>query len=81
MRTCDLLGCCLTTRVTVDVLLQPDMLLIGLSCVVLRHGLADMERSQVTPVTFVLDTSTAQSRLTEYVLTQGTCSAQVARVC
>ena len=62
MRTCDLLGCCLTTRVT-------DMLLIGLSCVVLRHGLADMERSQVTPVTFVLDTSTAQSRLTEYVLT------------
>ena len=25
--------CCLTTRVTVDVLLQPDMLLIGLSCV------------------------------------------------
>ena len=37
-------------------LLQPDMLLIGLSCVVLRHGLADMERSQVTPVTIVLDT-------------------------
>ena len=55
--------CCLTTRVTVDVLLQPDMLLIGLSCVV-RHGLADMERSQVTLVTLVLDTSTAQSRLT-----------------
>ena len=41
---------------TVDVLLQPDMVLIGLSSVALRHGLADMERSQVTPVTLVLDT-------------------------
>ena len=60
--------CCFTTPVTVVVLLQPDMVLIGLSCVVLRHGLADMERSQVTPVTLVLDTSTAQSRLTESVL-------------
>ena len=41
---------------TVDELLQPDMLLIGLSCVALRHGLSDMKRSQVTPVTLVLDT-------------------------
>ena len=41
---------------TVDVLLQPDMFLIGLSSVALRHGLADMERSQVTTVTLVLDT-------------------------
>ena len=41
---------------TVDVLLQPDMLLIGLSSVALRHALAVMKRSQVTPVTLVLDT-------------------------
>ena len=41
---------------TVDVLPQPDMLLIGLSSVALRHGLADMERAQVTQVTLVLDT-------------------------
>ena len=40
---------------TVAVLPQPDMLLIKL-CVALRHGLAVMKRSQVTPVTLVLDT-------------------------
>ena len=40
----------------VDVLLQSNLLLIGLSSVALRHGLADIERSQVTPVTLVLDT-------------------------
>ena len=41
---------------TVDVLPQPDMLLIGLSSVALRHRLAVMKHSRVTPVTLVLDT-------------------------
>ena len=52
---------------TIAVLPQPDVLLIGL-CVALRHGLAVMKRSQVTPVTLVLDT------INSAILAHGVCA-------